>query len=181
MNKTKKTILSIVTAISVLAVIFGLVALCMYNTYIGLAVFISLCLILLFGTLYLSRRKTPEQYLLSRNRKVRFVLQEIHKLILASNPAVSCGMHPHFNLPVYAISLSPNHFFVFMMVQAIIGNKSIGIYPLNINIFDVFAHRLEPYKRQGVELFFLPVRNMDFDLIKDIVDYSIKSAGGGAG
>ena len=164
---------TIITVIATLAFIMGIVALCIYNVFMGVAVFILVCAILFFGALYFGRHKTPEEYITNRNKRIKPVLEQIHQLILKSDPRMTCSLDPYLSFPLYKLSISSDKIFPLIAVQAIIGNKYICIYPYNQKVFEVFSDKLKDYKNNDSSEIFLPVDNMDFDFIKDIITYNI--------
>ncbi len=77
----------ILTAVITIAVIGGLVALCMYSTFIGVLTVVLLLAFLLFFAIYKSNKNaTVEKYISSKNETVRDMLEEIHNQILTAVP-----------------------------------------------------------------------------------------------
>jgi protein-S-isoprenylcysteine O-methyltransferase Ste14 len=169
----------IIAIISTLFVIGGFVALCMYNAYIGVPVFVVFCLGILGYALYKTRRGlTVEKYILGQKKAIRPLLQAINDVSLQFAPNVETLINGKTFFPtfVYVKYHSEDNFSVFSVLafQAIIGGKSICIYPYNRDAFKVFADRIKGYNNNGNSEVFLPTNKpMNLELIKDIVEFNI--------
>ncbi len=146
----KNTLIIILTVIVTLAVISGLVVLCMYNALIGVAVFVVLCLAVLFYLLYKSKKlNTVEKYIASKNRAIRPLMQNIHELVLETVPNIIPFIGDLFGIPqMYPtyLYMRGTKYYHLISQQAIIGGKSICIYPHNPLVFEVFSDFLRRKK-----------------------------------
>ena len=171
-RKMKTAILSVVIT---LAVIGGVVALCMYNAVIGISVMVIICLTLLIFPIYKSKKlNTVEKYIASKNSTIRPLMQQIHELILLTVPNVTPVIYQPLLFPAYLL-MRGNQFYPIISQQAIIGNKSICIYPHSPRIFEVFSDRIQKYMNNGSSEIFLPVdKPLELDLIRDILLFKMR-------
>ena len=173
--------LVIMPIIVTLAVLGILVLLALYNVLIGLAATIVLMTVIAVLPDYKKRQiKTVESYIASKSKRMQTVLWEIHNSIMEVVPTAIhgiCGLPA----PVYCYSQSdgegsttsdtvpPQPLYELIVVQAILGGKTVCVYPINPYVFEVFADKISKYSPRGAGEIHMPIENIDYSLIKDIV------------
>lgn len=175
-REPKKTL--VLSIVIIIAILGGFVALCMYNALIGVPIFVLFCLVLLLYPLYKSKKiTTVEKYISSKNSTIRPLLQKIHEQILEVSPDIMPIIDSTTIFPTYAYikDIERLEMYHLISIQAIIGGKSICIYPHNPEVFSVFTDRLTDYKNNGNTEIFIPANKpLDCDLLRDIVKFNIE-------
>ncbi len=167
----------ILTVIVTLAVIGGFVALFMCNALLGLTLFIIFCFTILFYPFYKAKTITTiEKYISSKRGTMRSLLQLIHNQILEIVPNAVAVIDKAVLFPtyIYIRNIEKSEIYSLISVQAIIGGKSVCIYPNNPDIFIVFADRINSYKNNGFSELYMPThQSLDLDLIRNIVKFNM--------